>query len=116
MDGVVYGAVDLPGLIQWIRDERVTAEQWVFAEHDNRWQKAADWPELQATLRSKPKGGVTGAAAVGKGGHAAAEEGAHDRRQKIPRIRPGVESVAVIVRFIGAVSGDAEAQVVNARA
>ncbi len=68
MDGVVYGAVDLPGLIQWIRDERVTAEQWVFAEHDNRWQKAADWPELQATLRSKPQGGVTGATAVGKGG------------------------------------------------
>ena len=68
MDSVVYGAVDLPGLIQWIRDERVTAEQWVFAEHDNRWQKAADWPERQAALRSKPPGGVTGAAAVGKGG------------------------------------------------
>jgi hypothetical protein len=68
MDSVVYGAVDLPGLIQWIRDERVTADQWVFAEHDNRWQKAADLPELQATLSSKPQGGVTGAAAVGKGG------------------------------------------------
>ena len=68
MDSVVYGAVDLTGLVQWIRDERVTAEQWIFAEHDNRWQKAADLPELQATLRSKPEGGVTGPAAVGKGG------------------------------------------------
>ena len=68
MDSVVYGAVDLPGLTQWIRDERVTADQWIFAEHDNRWQKAADLPELQATLRSKPQGAVTGPAAVGKGG------------------------------------------------
>jgi len=63
MDSVVYGAVDLPGLVQWIRDERVTADQWIFAEHDNRWQKAADLPELQATLRSKPQG----SAAVGMG-------------------------------------------------
>jgi hypothetical protein len=67
MDSVVYGAVDLPGLVQWIRDERVTADQWIFAEHDNRWQKAADLPELQATLRSKPQGGAAGAAAVGVG-------------------------------------------------
>ena len=68
MDGVVYGAVNLPGLIQWIRDERLTSDQWVFAEHDNRWLKAADLPELQATLRSNSPGGVTRAAAVGKGG------------------------------------------------
>ena len=68
LDSVVYGALDLPGLIQWIRDERLTADQWVFTEHDNRWLKAADLPELQATLRSKPPGGVTGAATVGKGG------------------------------------------------
>src|SRR5947207_2002398 len=64
MDSVVYGAVDLPGLIQWIRDERVKADQWIYVEHDNRWQKAADLPELQTTLRSKPQT----AAAPGKGG------------------------------------------------
>jgi len=68
MDGVVYGAVDLPGLIQWIKDERVTPDQWVFTEHDNRWLKTVDLPELQATLRSKPPGGDSGAVAVGKGG------------------------------------------------
>jgi hypothetical protein len=68
MDRVVYGAVDLPGLVQWIKDERVTADQWIFAEHDNRWQKAADLPELQATLRSKPQGSGTGAPSVGKSG------------------------------------------------
>jgi CRP/FNR family cyclic AMP-dependent transcriptional regulator len=68
IDNIVHGPMDLPGLIQWIRDERLMADQWIFAEHDNRWVKAADLPELQAMLRSKPQGAVTGAAAVGKGG------------------------------------------------
>lgn len=58
--------MDLPGLIQWIGDERVKADQWIFSEHDNRWQKAADLPELQPALHSKPPAGVTGAATAGK--------------------------------------------------
>jgi hypothetical protein len=70
------------GLIQWIRDERLTADQWVFAEHDNRWQKAADLPELQATLRSKPQDGVTGASPVDKGGHRLGVKPAALRRMK----------------------------------
>jgi hypothetical protein len=64
-DSVVYGAVDLAGLVQWIRDERLTADQWIFAERENRWLKAADLPELQATLRSKPQGSAAGAVGVG---------------------------------------------------
>ena len=83
MDSVVYGAVDLPGLIQWIRDERVKADQWIFAEHDNRWQKAADLPELQATLCSKPLGAVTGAAAVTKGGRSLGVKPEALRRMKV---------------------------------
>src|SRR2546426_10368963 len=83
MDSVVYGAVDLPGLVQWIRDERVTADQWIFAEHDNRWQKAADLPELQATLRSKPQEGVAGAAAGGKGGRSLGVKPEALRRVKV---------------------------------
>ena len=82
MDGVVYGAVDLPGLIQWIRDERVTPDQWVFTEHDNRWLKTADLPELQAAWRSKPPGGVTGAAAVAKGGRSLGAKPEALRRMK----------------------------------
>src|SRR5262245_49024433 len=66
-DSVVYAATDLPGLVQWIRDERLTADQWIFAEHENRWLKAADLPELQATLRSKPRE-AAGAAGVGRSG------------------------------------------------
>ncbi len=46
-DNVVYGPVELPVLISWVKDERVTAETWVFSEKDARWQKAAQAPELQ---------------------------------------------------------------------
>jgi hypothetical protein len=73
IDSVVYGSVDLPGLVQWIKDERVTADQWIFAEHENRWQKAADLPELQATLRSKPPTSL-GASKGWGGGHGVKSE------------------------------------------
>src|SRR5205814_10453231 len=54
MDNVVYGAMELSGLAQWIHDERITADHWVFSESDNRWQKAADFPELRALFGSQP--------------------------------------------------------------
>ncbi len=83
MDSVVHGAVDLAGLVQWIREERVTADHWIFAEHDNRWHKAAELPELQATLRSKQHGEVTGTAAAGKGGRSLAVKLEALRRMKV---------------------------------
>lgn len=46
-DNVVYGPVDLPMLIDWVKQERVTAETWVFSEKDDRWQKAAHLPEMK---------------------------------------------------------------------
>ena len=64
MDSVVYGAVDLPGLAQWIQDERLTEDHWVFSEPDNRWQKAADFPELRALFHSKPHTARAGTATV----------------------------------------------------
>ncbi|MEO8429135.1 MAG: cyclic nucleotide-binding domain-containing protein [Verrucomicrobiota bacterium] len=57
-DNVMYSAVPLSGLVQWIKDGRVTADQWVFVEHDNQWQKAADIPELQALFRSRLQSGL----------------------------------------------------------
>ena len=47
VDNVVYGPVELPGLVAWIKDQRVTAETWVFAEQEDRWHKAAMVPELK---------------------------------------------------------------------
>lgn len=52
-DNVVYGPVELPTLISWIRDERVLAETWVFDSQNDRWRKAASLPELQLFFRKK---------------------------------------------------------------
>ena len=48
-----YGPVELPTLVAWVKDERVTAETWIFACHTGRWQKAAEMVELQMFFRSK---------------------------------------------------------------
>jgi len=54
VDNVVYGPVELPVLVNWIRDERVTADTWVFCEHAGAWQKAAAVPELHLFFRQPP--------------------------------------------------------------
>lgn len=67
-DKVLYGAVDLSGLAQWIKDEKVTGDQWIYSESDDRWRKAADCPELQAMFRSQLQGGSPRTAAAGSRG------------------------------------------------
>ena len=52
-DNVVYGPVELPTLISWVRDERVLAGTWVFDGQNDRWRKAASLPELQLFFRKK---------------------------------------------------------------
>src|SRR5260370_35920887 len=53
VDNVVYGPVELPTLISWVKDERVTAKTWVFSEKDDCWQKAATAPELRMFFSPK---------------------------------------------------------------
>lgn len=60
VDNVVYGPVELPVLVNWIRDERVTADTWVFCEQAGAWKKAAAVTELQMFFGRRP-----GAAAGG---------------------------------------------------
>jgi len=50
-DNVVYGPVELPTLVNWIKDERVLAETWIFDQQNDRWRKAAQLPELQIFFR-----------------------------------------------------------------
>jgi len=71
--------MDLTGLVQWIREDRVTADQWIYVEHDNRWQQAADLPELQASLRSKPQT----AGVAGKGARSLGVKSEALRRMKV---------------------------------
>jgi CRP-like cAMP-binding protein len=47
IDDSPYGPVELPVLVDWIGDERVLADTWVFARSDGNWRRAAGIPELQ---------------------------------------------------------------------
>ena len=47
IDDSPYGPVELPVLIDWVRDERVLADTWIFARLDGTWRRAAEIPELQ---------------------------------------------------------------------
>jgi CRP/FNR family transcriptional regulator, cyclic AMP receptor protein len=59
-DNVVYGPVELPTLISWVKDQRVLADTWVFDLQNDRWRKAANLAELQLFFRHKT--GATAAA------------------------------------------------------
>jgi len=52
-DNVVYGPVELPALVSWVKDERVVADTWVYDNQNDRWRKAAKIPELQLFFRTK---------------------------------------------------------------
>src|SRR5678809_1141676 len=52
-DRALYGPVELPTLVSWVKDERVTADSWVFAGNSGSWLKAAQVPELQMFFRAK---------------------------------------------------------------
>lgn len=48
IDQIPYGPVELAALIAWVRDERITADTWIFAAKERVWQRAAALPELAA--------------------------------------------------------------------
>ncbi|MBM3846351.1 MAG: cyclic nucleotide-binding domain-containing protein [Verrucomicrobia bacterium] len=52
-DKAVYGPVELPVLVSWIREERVLADTWIFSESASRWDKASVLTELQVLFRGK---------------------------------------------------------------
>lgn len=58
-DNVVYGPVELPTLVSWIREERVQADTWVYQEADDVWKKASQFEELTMFFRSQPTGNTT---------------------------------------------------------
>lgn len=46
VDDIVYGPVELPTLVTWIKEERVNAATWIFNERAAAWQRASEAPEL----------------------------------------------------------------------
>jgi hypothetical protein len=52
-DHATYGPVELPTLVSWIKDERVTSETWIYIERTGCWEKATHVPELQMFFKGK---------------------------------------------------------------
>jgi hypothetical protein len=64
LDQTAYGPVELPTLVSWVKDERVTAETWVFVGKTGTWQRAGEVPELNMFFSSRSKGAHAGPAAI----------------------------------------------------
>jgi hypothetical protein len=67
IDHAPYGPIELPTLVDWIKDERVTADTWVFSKAKEHWQKASQISELQMFFRSKGSAGATSGLRAGSG-------------------------------------------------
>lgn len=46
VDDAPYGPIELSTLTDWIRDERVVADTWIFSRNAGNWQQAVKLPEL----------------------------------------------------------------------
>jgi hypothetical protein len=52
-DNIAYGPGELPALVGWIRQGRVTSKTWVYRDDERAWRVAGDWPELKPLLGPK---------------------------------------------------------------
>ena len=64
-DNVSYGPVELPGLVDWIRQGKVLRNTWVYREDKSEWARAAEMPELKILFKSKSTGASQSAPAHG---------------------------------------------------
>lgn len=55
-DRIGYGPVELPTLVDWIRDERVLPDTWIFVVQDNTWTRAEGLTELKPVLGRQSRG------------------------------------------------------------
>ena len=68
LDNAAYGPVELLTLVDWIKDERVLATTWVYAERNTTWQRAGELPELRMFFGERPaEGEGTGASTIKPG-------------------------------------------------
>jgi hypothetical protein len=64
-DNIAYGPVELPGLVDWIRQGRVSRNSWVFREDKGEWNRASEIAELKILFKAKTTGAAQAASAQG---------------------------------------------------
>ena len=52
-DNVAYGPMELPALVTWIRQGRVSPKTWLYREDKNEWARAGELTELKGLFKSK---------------------------------------------------------------
>jgi CRP-like cAMP-binding protein len=52
-DDIAYGPVELPGLVGWIKQGKVTSSSWIYKDSDRAWSRASELPELKVLFKSK---------------------------------------------------------------
>jgi hypothetical protein len=65
IDNIAYGPVELPALVDWIRQGRVSRNNWVFRDDKDEWSRAVDIPELKVLFKSRTTGATQTASAHG---------------------------------------------------
>ncbi len=63
-DNIAYGPMELPALVNWIKQGKVSASSWIFKE--GKWSSASDIAELKVLFKSKlPSAAAASADALG---------------------------------------------------
>jgi len=52
-DNIAYGPVELPGLVDWVRQGRVSRNTWVYREDKDEWTRVRDISELKVLFKSR---------------------------------------------------------------
>ena len=47
IDDSPYGPVELPTVVNWVKDERIQSDTWIYVRRAGHWQRAADVSELK---------------------------------------------------------------------
>jgi hypothetical protein len=76
IDNMVYGPIELPTVKEWIQEQRILADTWIFIENSGTWHKAVELPELKTLFQAESVSDAPAPAAV----HA----------PSAPGIRPGM--------------------------
>jgi CRP-like cAMP-binding protein len=69
VDKIAYGPVELPTLVDWIKQGRITGKSWVYKDGDDAWARASDLPELKILFKSRqpPQAAGSGASSIQPG-------------------------------------------------
>jgi len=51
-DNVAYGPIELPELVEWVKQRRILPTTWIYLNQQGSWTKASELPELRMFLPS----------------------------------------------------------------